>query len=425
MKKENTNESILEIAQMPTIDSMVKSVSDNADKVSLPQPKVQKAVYSYNELRKCGFKVAYFRVNRPINVAHANRLAKSATTCPNKTFLQSAKVVFAVDALRAGIDLFDEDGNKLTLSTEGIEWYLAIIDGQNREFAVRMNSSIDLNIEFMEAQGEDILKIIERLNTLFEKWSGNDFIHAVKQKYTGKVRLLDELIRLGCKYKVSRKYLLLLLCGEKDAVRRSKLIEALNKESPELSGYSVSDCAVGFAEKTLKAIQRRFKGYEKIVSNVMFAEALMNIKECLSVTDKKDYEDYLPAFVMRITDDKVAKIEEYIKSKKLSELKNYMVSSYYTFIQAHALATEMQEMKKAVDEELNSVMPDESGNEECVRKLKSGTVAELRQNEKELELQRQKIKEAKKKAQKEAREVKKQEEEYSKGKFQEQKLSVL
>lgn len=377
--------------------------------IKLPTPEAIRHFYSYRELLKAGYKIAFVKGNRNINVAHAKKLAKSAANSSQKTFLQAGKIVHAVDALNAGVELVDADGKQLTSGTENIEYYIVLIDGQHREFATRLDGSIDLLIEFMDLQGEDIHKCIVMINNDKKGWIGDDYINAIRKMHSGKVPLLDELDRLCKEYGVSRKFLLALLCNNKDYIRLSKLIQTVTEASPDLSGYNIKDSMIEFGEQVLIAFQERFKLCLKTVSTATFIEALMNIEACLSEADQTKFKELLAVFVHNLSDEEVKNIKEHVSAKDFSSLKNYLTSRYNTFIQSNA--TNLDSIKNETCEALKEMANAKASVAIPVRRLKSGTTAELLQNEQELKEQKEQRAQERKKAREAEKERKKRERE--------------
>ena len=354
----------------------------------LPDQVLFRPIYRYRELCMHGFKPSYLKGNRPIEVAHALNLAKDADSSADKTFINSAKVVWAREALEAGLELIDEHGNVLTLESKDIDRYFVIMDGQHRAFATHLNSSIDLLVEFLERKGEDILKIIEKTNILSKNWTGDNYIDALTKKHSGKMPLLEEVDRLSKEFKVSRKYLLVLLCNDANKIRLCKLKEAFSKDDPDLSDYQIDQNKVEFAERVLTAIQERFGERDKATSTVMFITALLNIKECLSDMDKVNFEENLPAFIISLTLEEAAHIVNLLSIRNYTDLKNYMTSRYSTFIQT----ADIEEVKTKFSELLIATTTQETKEETSknapIRKLKSGTFVQLIQNELDLEEQK-------------------------------------
>ena len=354
----------------------------------LPTQVLLRPIYRYRELCKYGFKPSYLKVNRPIDVTHARNLAKDTDSSADKTFISSAKVVWAREALEAGLEVIDEHGNELTLESRDIDSYFVIIDGQHRAFAAHLNPSIDLLVEFLEGKGKDLLKIIEKMNILAKDWTGDNYIDALTKKHSGKMPLLEEVDRLSKEFKVSRKYLLVLLCNDANKIRLCKLKEAFSKDEPDFSDYNLDQNKVEFAEKVLTAVQERFGERDKATSTVMFITALLNIKECLSDMDKVNFEENLPAFIISLTLEEAAHIVNLLSIRNYTDLKNYMTSRYSTFIQT----ADIEDVKTKFSELLIVTTAQEAKEETSkkapVRKLKSGTFAQLLQNELDLEEQK-------------------------------------
>ena len=354
----------------------------------LPDQVLFRPIYRYRELCKHGFKPSYLKVNRPIDVTHARNLAKDTDSSADKTFISSAKVVWAREALEAGLEVIDEHGNELTLESRDIDSYFVIIDGQHRAFAAHLNPSIDLLVEFLEGKGKDLLKIIEKMNILAKDWTGDNYIDALTKKHSGKMPLLEEVDRLSKEFKVSRKYLLVLLCNDANKIRLCKLKEAFSKDDPDLSDYQIDQNKVEFAKRVLTAIQERFGERDKATSTVMFITALLNIKECLSDMDKVNFEENLPAFIISLTLEEAAHIVNLLSIRNYTDLKNYMTSRYSTFIQT----ADIEDVKTKFSELLIVTTAQEAKEETSkkapVRKLKSGTFAQLLQNELDLEEQK-------------------------------------
>ena len=373
--------------------------------IGLPTPEEVRPFYRYRKLLEMGFKAAFVKGNRNINVAHAKKLAKSAADSPTKAFLQSGKVVSAVDALNAGLELFDDDGKQLTLEAEDIECYIAFIYGQHREYATRLDDSIDLYIEFIDVQGEEILKYIWLINNTKQGWIGEDYINVIRKRHSGKVPLLEALDRLCKEYGVSRKFLLALLCNNKDYIRLSRLIQTVTEATPDLSEYNIEDSTIVFGEQVLIALQERFKACLKTVSTATFIEALMNIEACLSEADQIKFKELLVVFMHNLSDDEVKNIKEYVSAKDFSSLKNYLTSRYNTFIQSNA--TNLEEIKNETCKALEEIANAKASVATPVRRLKSGTTAELLQNEQELKEQKEQRAQERKKAREAEKERKK------------------
>ena len=389
--EDTTVESVNEFANAAQVSTIACAEMETESPVMtprLPDQVLFRPIYRYRELCKYGFKPSYLKVNRPIDVTHARNLAKDTDSSADKTFISSAKVVWAREALEAGLEVIDEHGNELTLESRDIDSYFVIIDGQHRAFAAHLNPSIDLLVEFLEGKGKDLLKIIEKMNILAKDWTGDNYIDALTKKHSGKMPLLEEVDRLSKEFKVSRKYLLVLLCNDANKIRLCKLKEAFSKDDPDLSDYQIDQNKVEFAERVLTAIQERFGERDKATSTVMFITALLNIKECLSDMDKVNFEENLPAFIISLTLEEAAHIVNLLSIRNYTDLKNYMTSRYSTFIQT----ADIEEVKTKFSEQFIATTTQETKEETSknapIRKLKSGTFAQLIQNELDLEEQK-------------------------------------
>lgn len=296
--------------------------------------------------------------------------------------------MWAREALEAGLEVIDEHGNELTLESRDIDSYFVIIDGQHRAFAAHLNPSIDLLVEFLEGKGKNLLKIIEKMNILAKDWTGDNYIDALRKKHGGKAPLLEEIDRLSKEFKKSRKYLQVLLCDDPNKIRLRKLKEAFSKDEPDFSDYNLDQNKVEFAEKVLTAVQERFGERDKATSTVMFITALLNIKKCLSKRDRENFEENIPAFIMSLTVEETGDIVILLSNKNNEDLKNYMISRYSTFIQT----VDVEEVNTKFSELFIAVtapeVKEEMSKKASVRKLKSGTFAQLLQNELDLEEQK-------------------------------------
>lgn len=408
--KGTTTESVNELvnaAQVSTIACTEVEAESPRLTLKLPAPELTRPTYRYRELCKCGFKPAYLKINRVVDKTHARKLANDAASSTDKRFINSAKVVWAIEALEAGLELIDESGNELTLESKDIDRYFVIIDGQHRGYAMHLNEDIDLYVEFMDEKGEDILKSVEKMNTLSQNWTGDNYIDALRKKHGGKVPLLEEIDRLSKEFKVSRKYLQVLLCDDPNKIRLSRLKEALCKDELDFSDYDLDQDKVKFAEEVLTAIKERFGADCKATSTVMFITALLNIKECLSEFDKVSFEENLPAFIMSLTVEEEAKIVVLLSDKNNADLNNYMISRYSTFIQT----VDIEEVRTKFSELFAATTAPKAREEAPIRKLKSGTVAQLIQNDEDLKKQKKRKEEERKKARKTANKKKEQDKE--------------
>ena len=155
-----------------------------------------------------------------------------------------------------------------------------------------------------------------------------------------------------------------------------------------MSDYQIDQNKVKFAERVLTAIQERFGERDKATSTVMFITALLNIKECLSDMDKVNFEENLPAFIISHTLEEAAHIVNLLSIRNYTDLKNYMTSGYSTFIQTADIEDVKTKFSELFIVTTAQEAKEETSKKAPVRKLKSGTFAQLLQNELDLEEQK-------------------------------------
>ena len=161
-------------------------------------------IYSLQLLKESGYKFAKLGINRNLNENDIKRKMLSLKT--TKGTVAPGIVVPAEQAIKEGLEVLDENGNKLYIDNPELGRYLIIIDGQHREEAIRrINAKVrekyerDLSVaktpeerERVEKEYKDsqvdmfvmlplnndikVVSLLEEVNVATRPWSGGDFL---------------------------------------------------------------------------------------------------------------------------------------------------------------------------------------------------------------------------------------------------------
>lgn len=164
-------------------------------------------IYSLRNLQESGYKFAKLSINRNINENDIKRKILSIKT--TKGTVAPGIVVPAERVIMEGLEVIDEDGQKLDSANPEVGNSLIIIDGQHREEAVRRintkarekyereisvsktpeeieraekgykDSLVDMFVMLPLNNNIKVVPLLEEVNVATRSWSGGDFLTKV------------------------------------------------------------------------------------------------------------------------------------------------------------------------------------------------------------------------------------------------------
>ena len=169
--KESTTDanSSIEAIDTSTVAVLLTCLGDKIPKTT------RKVCMSYLEAKNAGLKICFFKFNREVNNCHIQALYKNLKN--SKRFTRSCYVVPLRPILESfkDIEVYDLDGNQITLDTPDIELYLAVYDGQHRLTVCELHyGEVDVELELNEFDGREPLSVIKDMNFCSRNWNGQD-----------------------------------------------------------------------------------------------------------------------------------------------------------------------------------------------------------------------------------------------------------
>lgn len=283
-------------------------------------------IISYLEA-KGEIKPVFIKGNRKIYPAQVNRLWKDIENRTVKKFARPCVVVSAKTVLENNPDikLFDLYGKEVTLGTPGIEKMYAVVDGQNRLFAVMAHPEADLDLELLDFDG-DILELIKIFNTNTKNWGVNDFLDSNIEvgKVGGGLRAkMDEIQNV---IKASDKVAAFLATFKKDAIKKSDVTKG-----EDHSGYDGNKGERGL--RLAIALSYQF-GYESPIK-VELVEAIIGVYDALKDTEKGLFTDTMVGCIAEMDNTTKTSIDESMKAKDFGKVGKTISETYKTYANLH------------------------------------------------------------------------------------------
>lgn len=316
---------------------------------------------------KVGIKGATFEANRFISRPHTKALYKylqdrNATKFTNAAIVMPAKPILlwneSIDKTNR-LRIYDQDNTEITLDTPNVENYYVILDGQHRWFVTLEHEDIDLDLEFIEIDGNPI-EFVNDYNALHLGWDKSDWIHS--HSITNKIdtRIFDISAEIENKLGVSSKYAMYLITRNKEAIRKSDLEKGNN--TVELNELLVKR-GQGFADAIRYASNKKEteaeKDFYKAVRKIQMVEAIEHTDhQCLD----PEFPSLFKCYLIKLDDATKGKIAEYMKSTDYGTLKSYICNDFRHFKNKH-----QKDMAELLDQ-CNKLMEEFKKEEEKIKK---------------------------------------------------------
>ena len=341
------------------------------------------------DLVKAGIKFAFAKSNRLVHQPHVDSLYNSVQDTKDKCFVETGKIVEARLLLEEGLELVDENGNELTLDTEDIDDYFAVLDSQHRFIVARNHCDVSLMLEIPDylCPSTEYISII---NNEREDWNGVDRKHAIIELKGESVSILQEMETFKETFHVSDKYAEMALTGKKDRFKTDELVEIqLGKKEPG-EKFKVGTEMKDRAYNVMYAVLTAFGPKEKRIRKIQCIDALYNILDYLDDDHKKVFDTNIVAFLVRGIDakDKEVFLSKVADAAKEGDPDKFIWQKYNAFVKScsdddfeiiyNEATSEIEKVKNELESE------SEPKAKRKTPKLKMGTPSEILANMKTL-----------------------------------------
>ena len=347
------------------------------------------------DLVKAGIKFAFAKSNRLIHQPHVDSLYDNVQDTVDKCFVETGKIVEARLLLEEGLELVDENGNELTLDTEDIDNYFAILDSQHRFIVARQHCDVNLMLEIPDylCPSAEYISII---NNEREDWNGVDRKHAIIELKGESVSILQEMETFKQTFHVSDKYAEMALTGKKDRFKTDELVEIqLGKKEPG-EKYKVGTEMKDRAYNVMYAVLAAFGAKDKRIRKIQCIDALYNILDYLDEEHKKAFDANIIVFLVRGINakDKEVFLSKVADAAKEGDPDKFIWQRYNDFVKTCSdddFDILYEEASSEIEKVKNDLEPDPKAKHRTP-KLKMGTPSDILLNMKMLAVEAEKKK---------------------------------
>lgn len=274
--------------------------------------------------------------NREVKISHVKNLYKSVKD--SKMFMESIKVITALDAIRKGIKLVDIKGNKVDLNTPGIGKMVLVLDGQHRYTCCRLHDDINCEVEFIDIPG-DSMQYYGVVNGLKLKQGGADATHTIITRYGEDANLLSQMKKMSEVFGITEKCAERYLTGKVDQIKladKTKLMKDGTAADKLPEKYKVSNEQIERAYKLANLIIYKF-GDEKSAKKLELATAVMALYASLAPAAKANFVNDFTAFLCSVSETETQEILEMVGTKQ-EDFNTNLAAMYNTYMESHDAA---------------------------------------------------------------------------------------
>ncbi len=361
-----------------------------------------RTLFSFKESWQAGFRPAFLRGNRSIDVKHVDMLMKilkaqgksKFTVCGTVTPLLPLLEQMAQLPKEQQLHFYDIHGVELTLDSPGVRdgIYYLVLDGQHRVAACH-TYGFDMELQLVPVEG-DLLSFIADFNSGAKNWLGADWVtaHRATGKYSSPLfAKMDEVgeILPG----VSERYKTAILAGNFDGIKKA---DAVNGVESIVYDEDLANRGIGFAKAIAVAIMgnevdKRYKHAGR------FLRGLDGVKAILDVTNRcpggllVNYDVDMKCLLGTLEAEKMSAIEKGAEWKNYGSLSEYITRSYRNYVETQ------HDDREAVSADIDSryeelaaqrasaaayanqlLLTDRTGRKP--KRLKTGSIEEMKQN---------------------------------------------
>lgn len=361
------DQQIEETAQEPSFVATLLSLV--GDKL----PKKMKFAIMYSEAKKAGLKVVFLKGNREIYNAQLVALWKSAKG--QKHFSNGCYVVplRPIQEAFPGIEVYDLDGNQVTLDSPDVDMCLVVYDGQHRIAVCELHpGEIDVLLELNEFDGCNPLDTIKNMNSLSKNWSGTDLRVSNVGAGISTNKLYEESENLQDRYGITSKLAEYVLTFQREATKKKDLVEG-----KDTTIYVDEHGNRG--RGIFNAAMTSFNG-AKEVKKIEFFDAVVSTYVSVKDVEKPTFARNMKLFMGTMAEPMREKVKKLITDKDYGTLKSEINKGYTDFCSAGHTEETLLQMEADVDKAIADYVTDlqKKNQEKAARKpLKSGSVHEV------------------------------------------------
>lgn len=359
--------SCIEAIDTSTVAVLLACLGDKIPKTT------RKVCMSYLEAKNAGLKICFFKFNREVSNSHIQALYKSVKD--SKRFTRSCYVVPLLPILESfkDIEVYDLDGNQITLDTPDIELYLAVYDGQHRLTVCELHyGEVDVELELNEFDGRNPLSVIKDMNFCSRNWNGQDLRDSNVAAGISTNQLYKEAKILQERYGITAKLAEYILTFIREATKKKGLIEG-----KDTTMYNEANANRG--RGIFEACITNFNG-DKAAKNLETTEAIVYTYNSISDKEKPFFARMMKLFMGTMDESKCNKIKELIEKKNFGDLNKTIKEDYNAFCKLGHSDEELTQMESKLDERIAAYIKkvDEENRKKASKKpLKSGRVSDV------------------------------------------------
>ena len=356
----------VETIEASTVAVLLACLGDKIPKI------IRKVCMSYFEAKKAGLKICFFKFNREVNNCHVKALYKSVKD--SMRFTRSCYVVPLRPILERfkDIEVYDLDGNQITLDTPDIELYLTVYDGQHRLTVCEFHSEVDVELELNEFNGMHPLDTIKLINSDQRNWNGQDLrdsnVNAgiTTNKLYGEAKILQE--RYGITNKAAECALTFVL----NTTRISDLIAGR-----DTTKYNEDNASRG--KGILNACMMNFDACKE-ARKIELLYAVIHTYTNTPDKEKGVFGRNMKLLIGTMPADDRETVKRFITEKNFGQLNTFVKDSYKAFLKLGHSEEVLTQMESELDGRIATYIEkvDEENRKKVAKKpLKSGRVSDV------------------------------------------------
>lgn len=357
--------------------SSAASTSEYDDVIgSLNVPVKHICIVSYKDVKdKITFLMA--KGNRQVYANQIDKLFKDIDSLKTKRFINPIVCVSLAQILKVNPSFiaYDKDGKIATPTSENLECYWVIADGQHRYAVALEHNDVDMDVELLDYQsmGNDYNAWVKKSNTFDRNWGNEDLKYSNSMLSFGDDALYKASNQVREILPMSPKAAEYLLTFKKEASRKSDLLQGkssvvFSKDAAERGE------GLGYAWFTIF-------GNDKKTYKLELVDAFKYVYDCLDDKDHPHYGRNLKCAINRMSAADKAELERLFGDKQWEDLKIKMKALYDNFAGDNNL--DFDAVAAEVNEKIASkIMAQQAENAKKIVPIKSGTLFELLANRK-------------------------------------------
>ena len=359
--------SSIEAIDTSTVAVLLACLGDKIPKTT------RKVCMSYLEAKNAGLKICFFKFNREVSNSHIQALYKSVKD--SKRFTRSCYVVPLLPILESfkDIEVYDLDGNQITLDTPDIELYLIVYDGQHRLTVCELHyGEVDVELELNEFDGRDPLSVIKDMNFCSRNWNGQDLRDSNVAAGISTNQLYKEAKILQERYGITNKAAECALTFVYNTTWIPDLIAGR-----DTTKYNEDNASRG--KGILNACMMNFDACKE-ARKIELLYAVIHTYTNTPDKEKGVFGRNMKLLIGTMPADDRETVKRFITEKNFGQLNTFVKDSYKAFLKLGHSDEELTQMESELDGRIATYIEkvDEENRKKVAKKpLKSGRVSDV------------------------------------------------